>query len=95
MPRGSSFTLTGGATLGLFFIQRYRFLTIDQFARAAELNRSTASNQLRMMERHGLLGYFGNTGLAGGGVLVGKDQGTCGEIPPQVLRDQPAEPDRL
>jgi hypothetical protein len=30
MPRGISFTLTGGATLGLLFIQRYRFLTIDQ-----------------------------------------------------------------
>ena len=67
MPRGSSFTLTDGATLGLFFIQRYRFLTIDQFARAAELNRSTASDQLRMMERVGLLGHFGNTGLAGHG----------------------------
>jgi hypothetical protein len=49
MPRGSNFTLTDGATLGLFFIQRYRFLTIDQFARAAALNRSTASDQLRVI----------------------------------------------
>ena len=65
MPRGSSFTLTDGATLGLFFIQRYRFLTIDQFARSAALNRSTASDQLQMIERFGLLGHFGNTGLAG------------------------------
>ena len=55
MPRGSALILTDGATLGLFFIQRYRFLTIDQFARAAELKRSTASEQLRMLERHGLL----------------------------------------
>src|SRR3954469_671268 len=67
MPRGSALTLTDGATLGLFFIQRYRFLTIDQFARAAELNRSTASDQLRILERHGLLNHFGNTGLAGQG----------------------------
>jgi hypothetical protein len=67
MPRGSSFTLTDKATLGLFFIQRYRFLTIDQYARAADLNRSTASDQLRMLERGGLLGHFGNTGLAGHG----------------------------
>jgi hypothetical protein len=67
MPRGSTFTLTDSAMLGLFFIQRYRFLTIDQFARAAALNRSTAADQLRMLERHGLLGYFGNTGLAGHG----------------------------
>src|SRR5437763_14076077 len=67
MPRGSNFTLTDGATLGLFFIQRYRFLTIDQFARAADLNRSTAADQLRFFERHGMLGHFGNTGLAGHG----------------------------
>jgi hypothetical protein len=67
MPRGKSFTLTAQAALGLFFIQRYRFLTIDQFARAGSLNRSTASDQLRFMERHGLLNHFGNTGLAGHG----------------------------
>ena len=67
MPRGKSFTLTAQAALGLFFIQRYRFLTIDQFARAAHLNRSTASDQLRFMERHRLLSHFGNTGLAGHG----------------------------
>jgi hypothetical protein len=58
MPRSSSFTLTDEATLDLFFIQRYRFLTIDQFAQATEINRSTASDQLRIMERHGLLGHF-------------------------------------
>src|SRR5512132_1751492 len=67
MPRGKSLTLTDQAILGLFFIQRYRFLTIDQFARAADLNRSTASDQLRFMERHGLLNHFGNTGLPGHG----------------------------
>jgi hypothetical protein len=67
MPRGQALTLTDQATLGLFFIQRYRFLTTDQFARAAALNRSTAADQLRFLERHGLLGYFGNTGLAGHG----------------------------
>jgi hypothetical protein len=37
MPRGKALTLTDQATLGLFFIQRYRFLTIDQYARAAAL----------------------------------------------------------
>ena len=64
---GKALTLTDQATLALFFIQRYRFLTTDQFARAAALNRSTAYDQLRFLERHGLLGYFGNTGLAGHG----------------------------
>jgi hypothetical protein len=60
-------TLTESAVLGLFFIQRYRFLTVDQFARAAALNRNTAAHQLRNFEGHGLLGYFGNTGLKGYG----------------------------
>jgi hypothetical protein len=41
-------TLTTRASLGLFFIQRYRFLTIDQFARASGLNRNTASHQLEV-----------------------------------------------
>lgn len=48
MPHGSTLTLTDEATIGLFFIQRYRFLTVDQYARAAELNRSTAADQLRI-----------------------------------------------
>ena len=67
MPRGSSLTLPQSTVLGLFFIQRYRFLTIDQFARAAGLNRSTASDQLRFLERFHLLEHFGNTGLSGHG----------------------------
>ena len=67
MPRGSDLTLTDGATLGLFYVQRYRFLTVDQFARVTGLNRSTVDDQLRVFERHGVVGYFGNTRLAGGG----------------------------
>jgi hypothetical protein len=39
MPRGKNPTLTEAAAFRLFFIQRYRFLTIDQFARIASLNR--------------------------------------------------------
>lgn len=67
MPAASSLTLTSKAALGLFFIQRYRFLTIEQFARAGDINKSTATEQLRFMERHGLLGHFGNTGIPGYG----------------------------
>jgi Replication-relaxation len=63
----ASLTLTNRGGLGLFFIQRYRFLTVDQFARAADINRNTASHQLKNFERHGLLGHFGNTGLKGYG----------------------------
>jgi hypothetical protein len=60
-------TLTEGTILGLFFIQRYRFLTVDQFARAAGLKRSTAAWHLRLLERCGLLSHFGNTGVVGYG----------------------------
>jgi hypothetical protein len=67
MPRGSRFCLSGQVALGLFFIQRYRFLTIDQFARAAGLTRPAGSDQLRSLERAGFLGHFGNTGHPGYG----------------------------
>jgi hypothetical protein len=65
--RGTHLTLTESAIIGLFFIQRYRFLTTDQVARAAGMNRNTASHQLKNFERHGLLGHFGNTGIRGYG----------------------------
>ena len=67
MPRGKNLTLTEAAAFGLFFIQRYRFLTIDQFARIASLNRKTAAGQLQFLERQGFLDHFGNTKLAGHG----------------------------
>ena len=67
MPRGKNLTLTDAAAFGLFFIQRYRFLIIDQFARIASLNRTTAAGQLLFLERQGFLNHFGNTKLAGHG----------------------------
>ena len=67
MPRGKNLTLTDAAAVGLFFIQRYRFLTIDQFARSASLIRTTAAAQLRFLERQGFLHHFGNTKLSGHG----------------------------
>jgi hypothetical protein len=65
--RGTAFSLTEKAALGLFFIQRYRFLTIPQHARASGQTRASSSDQLRSLERAGFLGHFGNTGLAGMG----------------------------
>jgi hypothetical protein len=67
MPRSVHLTLTESAIAGFFFIQRYRFLTIDQFARATGLHRTTAADQLRFFSRHELVGHFGNTGLNGHG----------------------------
>jgi hypothetical protein len=59
--------LTEGLVLGLFFVQRYRFLTINQFARAAGMHRDTASRQLRNLELRGVLSHFGNACLPGHG----------------------------
>jgi len=60
-------SLTDTAALGLYFIHRYRFLTIEQFARAAGIKRDAASDRLREMERFGFLGHFGNVGVRGYG----------------------------
>lgn len=94
VPAKSAFTISDKAAVGLFFIQRYRFLTIDQFAHIANMNRSTTTNQLLGFERHGLLGHFGNTRLAGLGkspkvyFLTRKGweilQRECG-IPPELI----------
>jgi DNA-binding MarR family transcriptional regulator len=63
----SGLSLSAESLLGLFYIQRYRFLTIGQYARIASLNHDTATKQLRRFEERGLLGYFGNTGIRGYG----------------------------
>ncbi len=63
----ASLSLSTSSLLGLFYIQRYRFLTIGQYARIASLNHDTATKQLRRFEERRLLGYFGNTGIRGYG----------------------------
>ena len=67
MAQSVRLTLTESTIAGSFFIQRYRFLTIGQFARAGGLHHSTASEQLRQFQRAGVLGFFGNTRLPGNG----------------------------
>ena len=67
MPVSANLTLTEGTAAGLFCIQRYRFLTINQFARASGQHRITAANKLRFFQQRGLLGHFGNTGMRGNG----------------------------
>jgi hypothetical protein len=87
-------TLTENAIVGLFCIQRYRFLTIDQFARIACLHRITCAKKLRVYEQQGFLGHFGNTGVRGygktpkayfltrkGWELLASESG----VPPEVL----------
>jgi hypothetical protein len=67
MARSPVFALTPAAVLGLFFIQRYRFLTIAQFARASGLSRHRAEDLLRVLELRGVLGHFGHVLIPGHG----------------------------
>jgi hypothetical protein len=66
MAKAKVLTLTPTTILGLFFIQRYRFLTIVQFARAAGLSTHRAEDVLRALELHGMLGHFGHVRIPPG-----------------------------
>src|SRR3954465_15699288 len=66
-PPPTGLTLSENALVGLYFIQRYRFLTIAQFGRAAGLKPSFSAELLRSLETRDFLGYFGNVGLQGRG----------------------------
>jgi Replication-relaxation len=63
----TGFALSESALVGLYFIQRYRFLTIAQFGRAAGLKPSFAAELLRTFEARNFLHYFGNVGMHGHG----------------------------
>jgi protein involved in plasmid replication-relaxation len=67
MAKSPVFTLTPAAVLGLFFVQRYRFLTIAQFARASGLSRHRSEDLLRALELRGVLGHFGHVLIPGHG----------------------------
>src|SRR3954447_1140029 len=66
-PPPTGLTLSENALVGLYFIQRYRFLTIAQFGRAAGLKPSFSAELLRSLEARDFLGYFGNVGMQGRG----------------------------
>ena len=66
MPR-DSFTLTDANILGLFFINRYRFLTISQFARISGLSKERSEKFLLALFRSEIVGSFGNVALPGAG----------------------------
>lgn len=53
--------------LGMYFIQRYRFLTVKQFAAITGLRDKSASEALLRLERQGFLDHFGNVGIRGYG----------------------------
>src|SRR5215213_5172267 len=53
-------TLSEGVLTGLYFLCKYRFLTIAQFARIANFSLYHSAEVLRDFERWGHVGYFGN-----------------------------------
>ena len=59
--------LTEANTLGLFFINRYRFLTIAQYAAVSGLSRAYAEDALLRFARQDIVGSFGNVVIAGHG----------------------------
>jgi len=60
-------TLTQPLVVGLYFIQRYRFLTIAQVSRVAGLTPGWTADVLYALERRGLLGHFGHVRIPGHG----------------------------
>jgi Replication-relaxation len=55
--------LTENALIGLFAVNRYRFLTIDQFARMAAVHYNHAAKLLKGLETRGMVGFFGHTSV--------------------------------
>jgi len=67
MPKPPGLSLTSGILRGIFFISRYRFLTIAQFAKIAGYSNYHAGEMLRRLESRGAVGYFGFTSIPGMG----------------------------
>src|SRR3954465_7145983 len=67
MEPGESLIVTPGAILGLYFMQRYRFLTITQFAAITGLSYRHTAELLRGFESRGHIGYFGHVRIPGHG----------------------------
>jgi hypothetical protein len=59
--------ISAGTLTGLHFNNKYRFLTIEQFARMAGFSRYHSAEVLRDLERWGYVGYFGYIGIPGHG----------------------------
>src|SRR3954468_19946199 len=59
--------LSEGALRGLLYIQRYRYLTISQYAKVASFSDYHAGEVLRTLEGRGQLGFFGFFTIPGQG----------------------------
>jgi len=65
MPRPPGLTLTEATLRGLFFIARYRFLTIGQFAKITNYSNYHAGEILRKLESRNAVGFFGYSTIPG------------------------------
>ena len=92
-PPPTGLTLSRNALVGLYFIQRYRFLTVAQFGRAATLKPSFSAELLRSLETRGFLGSFGNVGTHGHGKTPKIYYLTCKGY--ELLRRESDIPDEL
>jgi hypothetical protein len=67
MAEGENLIVTPSAILGLFYIQRYRFLTITQFAAVTGLTYHHTADLLRGFAARGHVGHFGHVRIPGHG----------------------------
>lgn len=65
MPKPPGLTLTAATLRGLFFIARYRFLTISQFAKITTYSNYHAGEILRKLESRNAVGFFGYSTIPG------------------------------
>src|SRR3954468_22213664 len=59
--------LSPGVLYGLYFMQKYRYLTIPQFARITGFSYQYTALVLRDFKRWGFVSHFGYTGIPGQG----------------------------
>jgi hypothetical protein len=67
MAKIPGLSLSEGMLRGLFYISRYRFLTIHQFAKIANYSNYHAGEMLRRLESNQAVGFFGFTSIPGQG----------------------------
>lgn len=58
MSAACGMQLAENSLIGLFATNRYRFLTVAQFARMAGVHYNYAAQLLRGMETRGIVGFF-------------------------------------
>jgi Replication-relaxation len=67
MAKMQGFAISVGTLRGLFFINKYRFLSINQFAKIAGFSEYHSGEVLRKLEARGAVGYFGFVSIPGHG----------------------------